>query len=94
MSRRSGIGKDWYDKFKDDVYPHDYVVARGKQQRPPRAFDRYLELDDPELLASLKEERKKNAARFEDNNTSRRLRDREIVKRAQITNLRRSHDDH
>ena len=26
MSLKPGIGQGWYDKFKDDVYPHDYVV--------------------------------------------------------------------
>ena len=26
MSRRPGIGKGWYDKWKEDIYPHDYVI--------------------------------------------------------------------
>src|SRR6185436_16893236 len=36
MSRRPGIGKGWYEKFKTDVYPRDRVVVRGVHTRPPR----------------------------------------------------------
>ena len=29
MSRRPGIGRAWYDKFKSDCYPSDELVIRG-----------------------------------------------------------------
>ena len=29
MSRRPGIGHDWLLKYKDDVYPNDYIIIRG-----------------------------------------------------------------
>jgi len=29
MSRRDGIGKGWYDKFKYDLYPKDFVTVGG-----------------------------------------------------------------
>lgn len=42
MSRRPGIGKTWYEKYKSDVFPGDEVVIKGKKFRPPRYYDRQL----------------------------------------------------
>lgn len=62
MSRSDGIGKGWLEKFKDDVYPHDYIIIRGgKKCRPAKYYDRNYELTDPETYAKIKESRKKNA---------------------------------
>lgn len=57
MSRRPGIGKGWYDSFKDDVYPSDEVIVNGRPQRVPRFYDNLLAIEDPNLLASLKSDR-------------------------------------
>lgn len=58
MSRRPGIGRGWYDKFRSDVYPSDEVVLRGgKKMKPPKAYDRYFEVDNPEVMAELKLQR-------------------------------------
>lgn len=40
MSRRPGIGKTWFEKYKDDVYPNDFVVMRGKKCRLPKYYDK------------------------------------------------------
>lgn len=37
-----GIGSSWFEKFKDDVYPHDNVVIGGQFYRPPRFYDERL----------------------------------------------------
>ena len=43
MSRKPGIGYEWLQKFKTDVYPHDYVVIRDKiKVKPPRYYDSLL----------------------------------------------------
>lgn len=42
MSRKPGIGLDWIKKFKDDVYPHDYIVINGFKVKPPRYYDNQL----------------------------------------------------
>jgi len=44
MSRRPGIAADWAKKFKDDVYPHDFVVVRGGIKcKPPKFYDQIYE---------------------------------------------------
>jgi len=43
MSRDPGIGANWFDRFRSDVYPSDEVVARGRTSKPPRFYDQLLE---------------------------------------------------
>lgn len=58
MSRRPGIGKGWFDKFRSDVYPCDSVTMRGgKTFKPPKAYDRYFELAFPADFAKLRLQR-------------------------------------
>lgn len=101
MSRRPGIGAKWFEKFRSDVYPNDRVVVRGSYSRPPRFYDSLLGKDDPSLLALLKINREKNGNRYVSDVLSdgrviqvpdscdARLMVKELVKKAQISNLKR-----
>ena len=89
MSRRPGIGYDWYQKYKSDVFPHDYVVIEGKQFKPPIYYDRLLERDDPELHAEIKLRREKFAQTNIQDSTPSRLAVREYCKSAQTRLLKR-----
>nr|WAE43908.1 MAG: replication initiator protein [Microviridae sp.] len=92
MSRRPGIGRAWYDKFKDDVYPRDEVVVRGKQMRPPKFYDSLYEIDDPLDFERVKFARKRSASKFKDNNTPDRLEVRRKVKESKIKTLVRNYE--
>jgi hypothetical protein len=61
MSRRPGIGKTWYDKYKDDIFPRDYVVLNNKKIQPPRYYLNQYEFSDPEAFLRLKGIRSRNA---------------------------------
>ncbi len=54
MSRKPGIGKTWLDNYKNDVYPHDYVVIKKHKIRPPRFYDKQLTEQE---LEKIKEKR-------------------------------------
>jgi hypothetical protein len=58
MSRKPGIGKSWIEKYKTDVYPHDYVVINEHKVKPPRFYDQQLDEDE---LRKLKDQRIKEA---------------------------------
>jgi hypothetical protein len=58
MSRMPGIGKTWLEKYKSDVYPHDYVVINNHKVKPPRYYDNLL---SDEELAELKKKRAEDA---------------------------------
>lgn len=89
MSRRPGIGSGWLRKFKSDVFPSDFVVVRGRKMRPPRAYDRLLEIDDPDLLEQIKRRRRTENRAHRDNQTTERLGVREQVQKARLTRLPR-----
>lgn len=74
MSRRPGVGSDWFDKWKSDVYPADEVVFDGKRFRPPRYYDNKLEA---EVLRALKDKRAKSVLGRREDLTEDRLRVRE-----------------
>lgn len=93
MSRRPGIGRGWFDKFKTDVFPSDGVVVRGREMRPPRFYDGLYELDNPEEFGSIK--RKRIAAAMagpSDERSMSRLSVMEKVKRVQVSRLSRTLD--
>ncbi len=88
MSRRPGIGKKWYDKFKTDAYPKDFVTLKGAKYPLPRFYDNLFELENPEVFKEIKEKRIRNINR--EDQTRKRLLAREQVKLAQLNQLKRS----
>jgi len=89
MSRRPGIAKQWFDQWKDDVYPLDSVIINGKECKPPLFYDKQLEKEDPCLLKKLKSDRLLNMKPYADHLTLRRLRVSETIKTQQINQLKR-----
>jgi hypothetical protein len=74
MSRSGGIGINWYDKHKSDVYPHDYVIVNGKKCKPPRYYDTKYKQSNPFEFDELQFKRLQEAKlRFSDNNEERLL---------------------
>jgi len=58
MSRRPGIGKNYFDRFKTDIYNHDRVELKNRLMRPPRYYDGLYEAENPEGLEKIKINRK------------------------------------
>lgn len=84
MSRRPGIGSRWFERFHQDVFPHDRVVSRGVRKKVPRYYDKLFKKMDPDLLEELKEGRESRARlRFADN-TPERLAVREHVENERL----------
>lgn len=52
MSRRPAIGKRWIEKYSNEVFPADTVIARGHQCQPPRYYLDQLKLS---ALATAKQ---------------------------------------
>lgn len=96
MSRRPGIGKDWFDVYYSEVYPEDNVVVlRGNKyvKLPvPKFYDKLLERLNPVLLSEVKEVRSSKAKLYASENTPERLAVREICKLESIKALVRSLD--
>jgi len=83
MSRRPGIGADYYDKWRGEMYPRDEIIARGKAQRPPKFYDAREEARDKASFLKVKRKRIQAALRHADDLTPERLAVREQVRIAE-----------
>lgn len=65
MSRRPGIALNYYLKNKDKIYATDEIFVSRKngveKAKPSRYYDSKFDLDEPELLAEIKERRQRLA---------------------------------
>jgi hypothetical protein len=94
MSRRPGIGKGWYDLYKDDVYNTDKCVVRpGFVARPPRYYDKLYDIDNKWKMFNIKCDREEEAKLLpKEEFTKERLIVKEECKKIQITNLKRGYE--
>lgn len=63
MSRRPGIGQEYYEKHKEHIYEADslWVPCKGKskQIKPPKYFDRLYERENQARIEELKASRRR-----------------------------------
>lgn len=92
MSRRPGIGSDWFKKYTGDVFPHDACIHPTKkvEQKVPRYYSKLYEADSPEEFKKIRSERIKKAKKKASDNTPERLAVREFVKHDQVSRLKRT----
>lgn len=86
------IGRDWYEKFKTDVFPSDEVPVPGVGvlQKVPRYYETILESEDPVSLERIKEARQAFIREHQEDYTPSRLIEKYKVKKAQIKTLTRN----
>lgn len=95
MSRRPGIGRGWIERFKDDVYPSDEVIVRGRRCRPPRYYDDVIGSGvSRSVVEDVRFARERDAKRFAFTGecSGDRLVVRETVAEARVALKRRSHE--
>lgn len=102
MSRRPGIGFNWFHRFKGEMYPLDRVHVRGHDCPIPRYYDNLMAKEDPSTVALLKIERENKKSWCEDvvmgktiiesDSCDRRLIEKEKTKLAQLSMLSRHKD--
>jgi hypothetical protein len=78
MSRRPGIGSTFYDRYKDQIYTHDYTVINGKHMKPPLYYDRKYKEEEPRKFRSIQANRFKKARENEDFENLDRLYEKEM----------------
>lgn len=58
MSRKPGIGYNYYDLWRDHIYDYDKIVLpEGLAVKPPRYYDKLFEVDNPDALEIVKGQR-------------------------------------
>lgn len=88
-----GIAKEWFNQYKSDVYPSDFIVnTNGKKVKVPAYYDKLLEAQGGEgefQLKQQKETRKMAAKLHSQDNKRDRLAAREFCKQQQMKTHRR-----
>jgi hypothetical protein len=89
QSTAPGIGSAWFDKFRTDCFPSDFLVIEGRQVGVPRYYS--LKLEELELKKILAK-RKLRAAhpKQKANRTKERLAVREAIKADRLSRLPRN----
>lgn len=71
-SRNPGIAKGWYERYKQEVYPLDEVLVKGKLMQPPKFYDRLHQLENPDQHEEIQAARMLAAKQNLDNTYERR----------------------
>lgn len=73
MSRRPGIGRDWYEHYKNDLYTSDKCIVRdGFVAKPPRYYDNLYHKEVPDHFDAIRKQRKQAALVNPNNQPDRR----------------------
>jgi len=93
MSRRPGIAKDWFDKYKHtDVYDQDQIIIRNNIKcKPPKYFDKKFDEIEPIRYTSIKEKRILQSKQNPDRGPERLL-IKEKIKLSKTKYLRREYE--
>lgn len=89
MSLKPAIAREWFEAYRDDCFPKDFVTHRGKRYRLPKYYDELLRRDCEQTYEQIKEERKRKAHEWAHENTPNRRRQKEAVAQAKTEQLKR-----
>lgn len=69
MSRRPGIGREYFEKHKDEIYSKDQLIVKKygggtMKVKPPKYYDKLYDITNHEDLENIKKKRKKDAERI------------------------------
>lgn len=90
MSLKPAIGKNWFERYHTDVYPHGVLHVRGADQMPPKYYDKLFKALNLNQFEQMKKEREVLGREFQKDNSPQRLQAKERVKRAQLNQLLRT----
>lgn len=85
MSRRPGLGANFYLDNKNDFRSGDFALMLGRKQKIPAYYDKLLKREKEKDLELLKLSRKRNSRKHKANNTPERLVVRETIAKAKLS---------
>lgn len=88
MSRNPGLGMKHYEQYAEEIYESDTVIIRGKEFRPPKAYDdKYIE-KNKKRMAQIK--RKREVKAKENRDSLERLQGKEKTARKRAEGKKRN----
>lgn len=92
QSRRPGIGSTWFDKYKADCFPSDFLVVEGRQTAVPSYYLRKLTEEDQKQVQQKRKMASVKPA-LKANRTPERLAVREEIHDDRVSRLKRTLED-
>lgn len=95
MSRRPGLGRDYYERYNSDFFPSDEIPVPGSGvfKKVPRYYETIFQSDDPVGHEEIKRIREKFRAAHGHEYTPDRLMSKYKVKMAQVSKLPRGYEN-
>lgn len=95
MSRKPGIGRGWFEKYKDDCYPSDDVPVPGVGviKKIPRYYDEVVKVVDEVLFEKVSDMRSNFRLESKDEYTAKRLLAKYKVMKARKGMLKRGFEN-
>lgn len=90
QSNKPGIGSTWFDKFKSDAFPSDFLIVDGRKVPVPVFYTRKLSEQE---ATPIKRRRVRNALTQKEDSTPARLRVREEVLQSKLKQKSRTYED-
>lgn len=84
MSRKPGIGREFYEKYKSEIFPVDRVVMNGMEMKPPKYYHSLMKNENRWIHEEVQQKREKRATLMKENQSDERLLVREKVQKARI----------
>lgn len=81
---KGGIGKTWFEKYCNDIFPNDRVIIKGQECKPARYYDKLFDILETEEFEEIKKLRKEEAEKRIEDNTQYRLIDKEKIQKAKM----------
>jgi len=92
MSLKPAIGRTWYETYKSDCYPKDFITFEGAKRRIPKYYDDLYKDDNEPEYRRIKEERIARAIE-NPNNHGQRLKIREKCTQKRFDKLKRTYEN-
>lgn len=69
MSRRPGIGREYFEQHKEEIYSKDKIIIKKYgggtlKIKPPKYYDKLYDLENHEKMEEIKKKRKKDGERL------------------------------
>lgn len=89
MSLKPGIGANWFEKYKSQIYPRDYIIVDGRKLKPPKYYDQLIDKEVGTVFEDVQFDRYEKMLRMEVDTPDRLLTQR-IVAEAGLKFKRRT----
>lgn len=85
-----GLGRGWFERWSNEVYPSDEVIVRGRSCKPPRFYDNIISVAEPSVFDEVRKNRISSAKEFAHDSTPARLAVREKCTAARMRRMTRA----